>query len=87
MKISSYLIPVVWTGSIPIAYRYEKRKKDMRTSFCKIYKQYETTDCIIVSLAYEYDAIVRQDRICVDDIKKASLFFEEMNEGGWYNDK
>ena len=87
MKIASYLIPVVWSGSIPTAYRYEKCKKDMRSNFCKIYKQYETTDCIIVSLAYEYDAIVRQDRICFDDIKKASIFFEEMNEGGWYNEK
>ena len=77
MKISSYLIPVVWSGSIPIAYRYEKRKKDMRTNFCKRNKQYETTDCIIVSLAYEYDAIVRQDRLC----------FDEMKEGGWYNEK
>ena len=87
MKISSYLIPVVWSGSIPISYRYEKRKKDMRTNFCKIYKQYETTDCIIVSLAYEYDAIVSQDRLCFDDIINALLFFEALNAGGWYNDK
>ena len=87
MKISSYLIPVTWSDSIPIAYRYEKCKKDMRTNFCKRYKQYETTDCIIVSLAYEYDAIVRQDRLCFDNIKNASIFFEEMKDGRYYNAK
>ena len=84
MKLSTYLIPVTWYGSIPVVYRYEKRKKDMRTNFCKRYKQYETTDCIIVSLVYEYDAKVMQDRLYFDDLYKTSMFFEDMKEGGWY---
>ena len=87
MKISTYLIPVKWSGSIPIQYRYEKFKKDMRKTFCKRYKQYETTDCIIISLAYEYEPIVIQDRLCFDNIANASLFFDDMKEGGWYNEK
>ena len=87
MKLSTYLIPVIWYGSIPIEYRYEKRKKDMRTNFCKRNKQYETTDCIIDSLAYEHDAIVTLNSLSFADTKNASLFFEEMKEGGWYNEK
>ena len=35
MKISSYLIPVVWSDSIPILYRYEKRKKTCEQIFVK----------------------------------------------------
>lgn len=29
-------------------------KKDMRTSFCKRNKKYETTDCILISITKEY---------------------------------
>ena len=88
MKVSTYLIPTVWSPFVPIVYRYEKRKKDMRTSFCKRYKKYETTDCILISIAKEYidsgEARISGNKLNFMNGVKASLFFKEMKEGGWY---
>lgn len=91
MKKATYLIPTTWNAFTPIAYRYDKRKKDMRTNFCKLYKEYETTDCILVSMLKEYidkgDAVAKGNRLYFSNGIKASLFFKEMLEGGWYNEK
>lgn len=88
MKVSTYLIPTVWNPFVPIVYRYEKRKKDMRTSFCKRYKKYETTDCILISITKEYidrgEARISGNKLNFMNGVKASLFFEEMKEEGWY---
>lgn len=89
MKKATYLIPTTWFTSAPGAYRYDKRKKDMRTSFCKRYKEYESTDSILVSILKKYidkgDAVVQGNRLYFCSGIKASLFYKEMIEGGWYN--
>lgn len=88
MKKSTYLIPTIWNKFAPIVYRYEQRKKDMRTSFCKRYKKYETTDCILISITKEYidrgEAKISGNKLIFRDGVKASLFFKEMKEEGWY---
>lgn len=88
MKKATYLIPTNWNTSSPIEYRYDSRKKDMRTSFCKRNKKYETTDCIIISIVKKYidrgEARIIGDRLFFIDGVKASLFFKEMKEEGWY---
>lgn len=88
MKKSTYLIPTIWNMFAPIVYRYEIRKKDMRTSFCKRYKKYETTDCILISIVKKYidrgEARISGNKLILTDGVKASLFFKEMKEGGWY---
>ena len=88
MKVSTYLIPTVWNPFTPIVYRYDSRKKDMRTSFCKRNKKYETTDCILISIVKEYidrgEARISGNKLIFMDGVKASLFFKEMKEEGWY---
>lgn len=88
MKKATYLIPTVWNTFAPIAYRYDSRKKDMRTSFCKRNKKYETTDCILISIVKEYidrgEARISGNKLIFMDGVKASLFFKEMKEEGWY---
>ena len=88
MKKSTYLIPIIWNMSTPIVYRYEIRKKDMRTIFCKRYKKYETTDCILILIVKKYidrgDATLSGNKLILMDGVRASLFFKEMKEEGWY---
>lgn len=88
MKVSTYLIPTIWNMFAPIVYCYEKRKKDMRTSFCKRYKKYETTDCILISIVKEYidrgEARISGNKLIFMDGVRAILFFKEMKEEGWY---
>ena len=38
--IVTYLLPTVWAGKVPMQYRIEKIKKDMRTRFCKDNERY-----------------------------------------------
>ena len=38
--IVTYLLPTVWAGKVPMQYRIEKRKKDMRTRFCRDNERY-----------------------------------------------
>lgn len=87
MKKSTYLIPTIWNMFAPIVYRYEIRKKDMRTSFCKRYKKYETTDCILISIIKKYidrgEARINGNKLIFMDGVRASLFFKEMKEEGW----
>lgn len=88
MKKATYLIPIDWNTFSPIEYRYDKRKKDMRTSFCKRYKKYETTDCILISIVKGYidrgEARISGNKLIFMDGVRAILFFKEMKEEGWY---
>lgn len=85
---TTYLIPTIWNMYAPIVYRYEKRKKDMRTVFCKKYRKYTTTDCILISISKEYIdngyAKINGNTLVFKNGAKAILFFKEMKEGGWY---
>lgn len=60
----------------------------MRTSFCKRYKKYETTDRILISIVKKYidrgEARISGNKLIFMDGVRAILFFKEMKEEGWY---
>ena len=74
--IVTYLLPTVWAGKVPMQYRIEKRKKDMRTRFCKDNEFFEISkgwlNCMLDF--YEGRLIVKDDRIIVANGKDASMF-------------
>ena len=74
--IVTYLLPTVWAGKVPMQYRIEKRKKDMRTNFCKMYHKYEVSDsCLEHMLVYCDDARLKGDRIIVTNGEAAAKVF------------
>ena len=78
--IVTYLLPTVWAGKVPMQYRIEKRKKDMRTRFCRDNEFFEIGKGWLNRMLdfYECRIMVKDDRILVANGKDASMFFNDV---------
>ena len=78
--IATYLLPTVWAGKVPMQYRIEKRKKDMRTRFCRDNEFFEISKGWLNRMLdfYEGRLMVKDDRILVTNGKDSSMFFNDI---------
>ena len=72
--MTTYLLPTVFAGKLPIEYRIVERKRDMRTRFCR-----ENEKCIIDrdtlnEYIREYNIKVKEDRVIMKDGRQAIIF-------------
>ena len=72
--MTTYLLPTLFAGKLPIEYRIVERKRDMRTRFCK-----ENEKCIIDrdtlnEYIREYGIRVKGDRVMMKDGRQARIF-------------
>lgn len=72
--MTTYLIPTVFTGKLPLEYRVVTRKRDMRTNFCKCNEKHIIDKDALNEYIREYNILVKEDRVIMKDSKQASIF-------------
>lgn len=72
--MTTYLIPVVFTGKLPLEYRVVTRKRDMRTNFCKHNERHIIDKDALDEYIREYNILVKGDRVIMKNGKQARIF-------------
>lgn len=72
--MTTYLIPTVFTGKLPMEYRVVTRKRDMRTNFCKHNERHIIDKDALNEYIREYNILVKGDRVIMKDGKQARIF-------------
>ena len=73
-NMTTYLLPTVFAGKLPIEYRIVERKKDMRTKFCRENEKYIIDRDTLNEYIREYNIKVKEDRVIMKDGRQARIF-------------
>ena len=72
--MTTYLIPTVFTGKLPMEYRVVTRKRDMRTNFCKCNEKHIIDKDELNKYIRRYNILVKEDRVIMKNSKQAIIF-------------
>lgn len=72
--MTTYLLPTVFAGKLPIEYRIVERKRDMRTRFCRENEKYIIDRDTLNEYIREYNIKVKEDRVIMKDGRQARIF-------------
>lgn len=72
--MTTYLIPTVFTGKLPMEYRVVTRKRDMRTNFCKNNEKHIIDKDELNKYIRRYNILVKEDRVIMKNSNQARIF-------------
>lgn len=72
--MTTYLIPTVFTGKLPMEYRVVTRKRDMRTNFCKCNEKHIIDKDALNKYIRRYNILVKEDRVIMKNGNQARIF-------------